>query len=131
MRPFIFAAMLAFATPAIADEAAIRGVIDDQIAAFRADDVQGAFAYAAPTIQGIFGNPVTFGRMVQQGYPMVWRPAQVEYLGAEPRGPGWVQDVLITDGAGRIHKLRYTMVEMDGAWRIGGVEILAAPEVGA
>ena len=130
MRNLILAAALTIATPTLADEGAIRGVIDDQITAFRVDDFAGAFQFASPTIQGLFGGPANFERMVRQGYPMVWRPAEVEYLGAESRGGVWRQEVLITDGAGRLHKLRYSMIETDGGWRIDGVEILAAPEVG-
>ena len=125
------AALAVLAAPLRADETAIRGVIDDQIAAFRQSDVEGAFGYASPSIQGLFGSPSNFGRMVEQGYPMVWRPAEVEYLRADPRGPGWDQDVLITDGAGRLHVLRYSMVETATGWRIDGVRILDAPEVGA
>ena len=53
-----------------------------------------AFDYASPTIRGIFGSPDRFGAMVQQGYPMVYRPSEVRYLerrefgeGRDPEGP--------------------------------------------
>ena len=131
MRHVLTAMFLALAPPALADEAAIQGVIDDQIAAFRADDFARAFGYAAPSIQGLFGTPSNFGRMVRQGYPMVHRPAEVEYLDARPEGGGWSQEVLVTDAQGRLHVLRYAMVETEAGWRIAGVEILRAPEVGA
>jgi hypothetical protein len=123
-------ALTLLAGAAQADESAIQGVIDRQLDAFRADDFATAFTFAAPTIQGMFGTPGNFGRMVMQGYPMVWRPATVEYLGAEPSARGWSQDVLVTDAAGRLHKLRYMMVETDAGWKIAGVQLLTAPEVG-
>ena len=132
MRRLILAAALA-ALPfaAEADPDAMQGVIDDQLAAFRADDFATAFTFAAPGIQGMFRTPDNFGRMVRQGYPMVWRPARVEYLRARPEGSGWRQEVLMTDADGRLHKLAYSMIQTESGWRIAGVQLLAAPEVGA
>jgi hypothetical protein len=50
-----------------ADKAAIRGVIERQIAAFKADDAAAAYAVAAPEIQRMF--PVErFMAMVREGY---------------------------------------------------------------
>lgn len=124
-------AALIMGGPAAADPGAIQGVIDQQIDAFRADDFETAFTYAAPGIRSMFGTPSNFGRMVRQGYPMVWRPESVEYLDAAPRGPGWEQDVLVTDSSGRIHRLRYSMVQTQNGWRIAGVSLLRTPDVGA
>ncbi|MEM9796734.1 MAG: DUF4864 domain-containing protein [Pseudomonadota bacterium] len=114
-----------------ADETAIQGVIDSQIAAFRADDFETAFTYAAPGIQGMFRNPTNFGRMVREGYPMVWRPSQVEYLGTRTQGAIWRQDVLVTDAQGQVFTLAYSMVETAEGWKIAGVELLRQPDVGA
>ena len=121
---------LAAAAPAAA-QTDPRDVIGAQIDRFLADDVAGAFEYAAPGIQRLFGTPENFGRMVQQGYPMVWRPAEVTFGEAEARGAGVLQRVIITDGAGRVHTLLYEMVPEGETWRIGGVRILDAPDVGA
>lgn len=130
MKRIVLAAILA-AGMAQADEGAIRGVIDDQIDAFRADDFAQAFTYAAPNIQSLFQTPERFGTMVRQGYPMVWRPGSVEYLGTERIGGRWVQEVLVTDGSGRLHLLEYSMVETGDGWKIAGVRLLEAPEIGA
>jgi hypothetical protein len=116
--------------PARADDgSAIRAVIEDQIAAFQRDDLDAAFAHAAPGIQAKFGDPARFGQMVRQGYPMVWRPARVEMLGLEttPRGP--TQSVLFEDGAGTLWQADYYMEEIDGRWRIAGVQIRRLPGV--
>lgn len=128
---FLTVAGLFHGTLALADEGAIQGVIDDQIAAFKVDDFDTAFTYAAPNIQGLFGNANTFGTMVRQGYPMVWQPGTVEFLGSESAGGVWSQDVLITDLFGRLHTLRYQMVETADGWKIAGVQLLRAPDVGA
>jgi len=120
---------LAAAAPASA-QSDPRAVIGAQIERFLDGDVAGAFDYAAPGIQRLFGTPENFGRMVEQGYPMVWRPADVQYGSAEERGARVMQRVIITDGAGRIHTLLYEMIPTGETWRIGGVRILAAPDVG-
>ncbi len=127
----LIAALMLLAGAAQADEGAIRQVIDGQIAAFRAGNAETAFAFAAPNIKGIFGTSERFGLMVREGYPMVWQPGSVEYLASRESGNVWTQDVLITDGAGRLHKLEYTMIETAEGWKIAGARILTAPEVGA
>jgi hypothetical protein len=115
-----------------ADESAIRGTIRSQLDAFLADDVGTAFGFASPMIRSMFGNADRFGMMVRQGYPMVWRPAEVEFLGLRERGGQVWQMVLIRDGNGVYHTLAYQMVP-DGAdgWRINGVQILREGEAGA
>ena len=68
--------------------------------------------------------------MVQQGYPMVWRPAEVQYLALEPRGGQMVQRVLVTDQNGGLHVLEYYMIQTENGWQIDGVSLLPAPDIG-
>ena len=135
MRATFFAFLLfAISGGVSAQEArnpAIEGVIQSQIEAFLADDFATAFTFASPSIQGIFGTPERFGMMVRQGYPMVWRPAEVRYLELEELGGRLWQKVMITDQAGAVHMLGYQMVETGAGWQINGVRILRAPDVGA
>lgn len=131
MKGFLTAMALTLAAGgAQADPEAIQDVIGSQIEAFKADDFDTAFGFAAPNIKGLFGTADNFGTMVRRGYPMVWQPGTVEYLGTDAQGALWQQEVLITDGFGRLHKLRYTVVETPDGWKIAGVQILEAPEVG-
>lgn len=137
MRALIRSALLAafLAAPLAAQEApeaAIRSVIERQVAAFRAGDLATAFSFASPDIQHMFGTPDRFGTMVRSGYPMVWHPADLRFLGlSETDGVVW-QLVLVKDDAGVWHKLAYRMEpDGQGGWRIGGVEILHAPQSGA
>lgn len=107
----------------------IEAVIAEQIEAFRVDDFGTAFGFASPGIQRMFGSPERFGAMVRDGYPMVWRPGEVDFgLLREVDGTLW-QEVLITDQAGRRFGLAYRMEEIDGDWRIGGVQVIPAPDV--
>jgi len=104
MRKFILAIAfwIAAALPAWADSKAIETTIRAQINAFQADDFERAFTYASPTIQQIFRAPDVFGRMVRQGYPMVYRPSEIAFLElATVEGYFW-QKVQIRDEPGTI-----------------------------
>ena len=130
----LFALVLGLsAGQARADEPAdgIQSVIERQIAAFRANDLDRAFTFASPGIQRQFGDPQNFGRMVQNGYPMVWRPAETNFLSVEVIDGLLWQNVMIRDQAGGIHLLDYQMINTGDGWQINGVQILRAPDVGA
>jgi hypothetical protein len=119
------------ALPATAQEEPIQNTITAQIEAFRAGDFEGAFTYASPVIQGIFGTPDNFERMVTQGYPMVVDPDFVEMQDLrEVAGNLW-QRVRITDRAGKGWLLDYQMVQGPEGWLINGVQLSRAPDIGA
>ena len=126
MRAVILSIILAIGLirPAIAQGNEIEGVISSQIEAFKADDFATAFTFAHPRIQGIFRNPGNFGRMVTQGYPMVWRPADVRYFPLREENGFTFQDVEIVDQQGQIFVLEYSMAQTADGWRIAGVRIL-------
>jgi hypothetical protein len=119
-------------TVEVAPEPGIEAAISDQMEAFRADDFETAFTFASPNIQSMFGTPQRFGAMVSSGYPMVHRPADVQFLELRQiNGLLW-QKILVRDASGAFHALDYQMVQgAGGAWRINGVQILQAPQVGA
>lgn len=119
--------------PALAEEPAdtIQTVIQGQLSAFQDNDVETAFGFAAPSIQQKFGSPEVFGQMVQQGYPMVWRPRSYTMSDLLETDAGLVQLVVFEDGAGRLYEAGYLMQEVDGDWRIAGVHLRALPGAGA
>ena len=110
-----------------AQQAEIEGTISSQIEAFKSDDFEQAFTYATPNLQRLFQSPANFQRMVTQGYPMVSRPAEVQYLELQERAGDQFQKVRITDQKGMIHLLLYRMQQTEAGWRIGGVQILKVP----
>ncbi|WP_306115414.1 MULTISPECIES: DUF4864 domain-containing protein [unclassified Roseovarius] len=124
----ILMAVLFLGAPARADETAIRSVISSQIEAFQADDFTTAFTYASPTIRQIFKTPENFGTMVRQGYPMVWRPAETNFLSVEVIDGLLWQNVMIRDQAGGLHILEYQMIELGGVWKINAVRLRKAPD---
>ena len=132
MRKGLFAVLLAavLSLPVLAQEEPIQTTIQSQIEAFQADDFGRAFTFASPTIKGMFGTPENFGAMVRSGYPMVYRPAEVQMMELrEVAGNLW-QRVRITDQAGAGWYLDYMMVETAEGWQINAVQILPAPDVG-
>lgn len=131
LRSLVLLIVLAFPLPAAAQEGDIRGVISSQLDAFLEDDFVTAFTFAHPNIKNIFRTPENFGRMVREGYPMVWRPAEVEYLDLRQESGRTFQDVRIIDGNGRAFILEYTMAETGEGWRIAGVRILEMAEFSA
>lgn len=120
-----------FGGAAAADPAAeTRDVIERQLEAFSRDAWAEAFTFAAPGIQDLFGTPERFGQMVRQGYPMVWRPADVEFLDLAPREDGGVvQRLRIVDEAGVEHYLLYGLAKTGDAWRIDFVTKIKAPDI--
>lgn len=135
MRLALAAALMVWATAARVQEgapdAAIRGVIGDQITAFRSDDFATAFTHASPLIRDMFGTPETFGAMVRQGYPMVHRPADIRWLPLREQAGQTIQRVMIRDAAGRVHFLDYEMIPTGNGWQINGVRLVPPEGAGA
>ena len=131
MRALLACLFMALAFPAVAQEAPIQSTIEAQLDAIQRDDFTAAFTYASPTIKRVFGTPESFGRMVREGYPMVYRPGAVKMLDLREVAGGLWQRVMITDTGGRTHMLDYQMVEMPGGWQINAVQLLKAEGAGA
>lgn len=125
MRNLWMAGMLimSMAGFARADEAAIRGVILNQIEAFKADDFDTAFTFASPTIKGVFQTPERFGVMVREGYPMVWRPTEMRFLDQQMIDGKLWQNVLVRDADGEEFLLGYQMIEGADGWKINAVRV--------
>lgn len=128
---FRTAALIAvlFASSAQAQETSIEGVITSQLQAFNDRDVQEAWQYASPMIQGMFQTPENFGAMVRNGYPMVWDNSDVRFLEQEELGSRTRQEVLIKGPDGAFYILDYQMIETPAGWQINGVQVIPAPEV--
>ena len=103
------------------DARAVRTVIQAQLNAFRRDDAALAFSYAAPGIRATFGSAENFMEMVRAQYPVVYRPASVEFESLLLSEGEVVQAVRFTDARGQAWQALYPMQrQADGTWRIGG-----------
>jgi ketosteroid isomerase-like protein len=114
--------------PARADDAAdIRAVIDGQITAFRADDGDAAYGYAAPSIREIFVDPETFMAMVRNGYQPVYRPRSVTFGRLTEENGTTLQEVYVVGPDGESYKALYSLQKQpDGSWKINGCRIVKA-----
>jgi uncharacterized protein DUF4864 len=111
-----------------ADQAAIRQVIEAQLAAFQRDDGPGAYAFAAPTIQQKFINADIFMEMVRTGYPAVYRPREVEFRDLAQENGRLLQHVFLVGPDGRPVMATYEMQRQpDGSWRISGCWLAQLP----
>jgi hypothetical protein len=124
-------ALMAHAQEVLAPNPAIEATIAGQFDAFLAEDVATAWQFASPNIQRIFRDAQSFGRMVEQGYPMVWAPAEVAFIDLQSFGGIIVQRVQVIDQAGAVHYLGYQMIETADGWKINGVQLLPPPQVAA
>jgi len=133
MRTFmmVLGLMVCFGSGAFADESKIQNVISSQIEAFQQDDIETAFTFASPKIQLLFGSPENFGKMVQNGYPMVWRPSDVTFLRQKADGGVVLQEMRFFDADGIGHAFIYEMVDVSGSWKINGVYKIKSNDVSA
>lgn len=114
-------------TPA---ESAIQGVISGQFSAFLDEDVDAAWGYASPMIQNMFRTPENFGRMVENGYPMVYTPSETRFLELRDVDGALWQKVQVRDTSGQYHLLDYKMVKTEDGWLIDGVQFIKSVGVG-
>ncbi|MDC1380133.1 DUF4864 domain-containing protein [Octadecabacter sp.] len=131
MKRLILALALAMSLPmaAQAQDNTIEGVIADQLQAFNDRDSAAAWDHASPMIQGMFGTPENFARMVENGYPMVWDNSDVRFLDRDQLNNTTRQEVQIQGPDGLFYILDYQMIEMPEGWHINGVSVVPAPEV--
>lgn len=132
MRSILLSLLLLLPLQAVAqDKDAISNVIQSQLDAFNARDVETAFTFASPMIKGMFGDAGTFGTMVERGYPMVWSNSGAAFLDLRDINGRLFQRVRVQDAAGISHILEYQMIETSDGWQINGVMLVPAPDVGA
>jgi Domain of unknown function (DUF4864) len=111
------------------DRAAIRSVIEAQLAAFQADDGETAFGFASPSIQQQFGDPDTFLAMVKAGYLPVYRAREVQFQRLVEYQGEPVQLVLLVGPDLAVVTAYYIMQrQADGSWRIDGCVLGEAPD---
>ena len=117
----IAADMLTAARAQISEESAlaVKKTVQSQLAAFAADDAELAFSYAAPGIQKLFKTSDNFMSMVQQTYPVVYRPANILFLKAKVLDSIVVQPVRLWDQVGGVWLAAYDLErQADGRWLI-------------
>ena len=111
------------------EAAAVREVIAAQLDAFRRDDAQRAFSFAAPGIRQMFGTAENFMQMVRSSYGVVYRPQSVKFEKFEVVDDEVFQPVRMTDAQGQAWIALYAMERQpDGTWRINGCQLARLTE---
>ena len=122
---FMWQATAQAATFTPADEKSVRSVVEAQLAALARDDATKAFSYAAPNVRKAIGTASRFLTMVQNDYPVVYRPASVAFLKAEGDGDEVVQRVQMQDADGNAWLAIYSLQRQKGnLWRITGCAVI-------
>jgi hypothetical protein len=112
-----------------ASAAEIRSTIQNQLEAFRRDDAQAAYGFAAPGIQRMFPTSEIFLDMVRRGYAPVYRPRSFAFERMRDTDGRIVQEVGIVDADGVRWLAVYSMEKQDdGTWRISGCSLVKAPD---
>ena len=136
---FVLILMMGWGAPALAqdtppaaqfEQLPLQDIIRQQLDAFNARDVDLAWSFASPMIQGLFGNPGNFGVMVSEGYPMVWDNSAAKFMAQREVDGRIYQQVMVQDTNGALHVLEYAMIQTAQGWKIDGVSLLPPPDVG-
>ena len=110
--------------PQEADWNRIRLVINAQLEAFRRDDANAAYSFAAPEIRSLFRTPKEFMHMVRTGYKAVYRPRSVRFLHHFMVAGRPVQPLEVVTGDDHLIVAYYVMQRQhDGSWKIAGCSI--------
>lgn len=104
----------------------IQGTILSQIEAFANNDQEQAWAYASEGVKRRFGSSGVFFDMVRHAYPAVHNATAIEFIERVPHSNFEIQIVKLQGPDGKRWDGYYRMVQMDGDWKIAGVQLQEA-----
>lgn len=100
------------------DTAGVSSVVRTQLQALAAEDAGKAFALADSQLRTRYGNAEEFLDSVRSQYPMVLKPASVQFLLPQATGTLAMQKVRVTDGEGYGWLLTYVLHREGPQWLI-------------
>lgn len=113
------------------DEAEIQSVISQQLQAFRREDAEAAFSFAAPSIQDRFGDAEQFVKMVKTSYSPVYRAEAAEFLELVSQDGVTAQQVRLVEPEGNSVIAVYIMQKQsDQSWRISACYLQPSERTG-
>jgi uncharacterized protein DUF4864 len=95
-------------------------VIESQLAAFRQEDYEKAYSFAAAGIQKQFSREA-FEKMVKNGYPVIANSKSVRFGLIMDNGKEAVVIANIRGNGKQSAQYQYVLVFQDSKWRINGV----------
>ena len=99
-------------------------VVNEQLAAFRADDFPGAYRYATTGVQQKFTLP-QFEQMVRTNYAEMATARRVEFGSVRVQGGTALVQVFFFAADGSARSFLYSLISEGTRWKISGVEELA------
>lgn len=109
------------------DVSTAQAVITSQVEAMGRDDAATAYSYAAPALQGIFGQPDVFMAMVKKNYAPVYRHKSFKFGESRAVAGQVAQKVDIIDADGEAWVALYTLEQQsDGSVKISGCMLVKA-----
>ena len=99
----------------------VQKTISSQISAFKQNDFNKAYTFAAPNIQAQFPSPEVFGLMVRNGYPVIWKPKSFKFIEFKDLGNRCIQRVLFQSYDGSLETYDYMLEKNNDVWKIAGV----------
>ena len=120
---------LSLSAPAFAQSISLETMahrtISSQIEAFRAQDGELAYSFAAPGVKRYFPSPSAFMTMVERGYKPVYAPQSYNFGRYGERDGTIYQEVMITGPEGREWSALYTLRQQkDGSMLITSVRLV-------
>jgi hypothetical protein len=96
-------------------------IVNNQLAAFRADDFPRAYQHAAANVHQKF-SLAQFETLIHHDYATMTRAGRVEFGMVRVNGATAVVQVLFCSPDGTIRSFLYSLVAEDHTWKIDGVE---------
>ena len=96
-------------------------VVNDQLAAFRADDFSRAYRHAATNVQQKF-SLAQFEALIRYEYAEIGHPERVEFGVVRVEGAEALVQVFFYSRDGTIRPFLYSLVAEGRTWKIDGVE---------
>ena len=118
------AAYVSFRPKSVASAPAPRelySVVNEQLAAFRAEDFPSAYRYAGSAVHQKF-TLSEFETMIRRNYAHMAHAQRVEFGLVDVRGSSAVMQVYFFDGRGAVRSFLYSLMAERGVWKIDGAE---------
>jgi hypothetical protein len=106
----------------------VQNVIFSQLTAFKENQLEKAYSFAAPNIKKQFPDYKIFGLMVKNGYPVIWKPKSYKFTKFSTNGSRSIQRVLFYSYDNKLLSYDYLLVKFDTHWKISGVIPVKAEE---
>ena len=115
---------LAMADDSLTDEdiKAAQQVIVSQISAFKADDYESAYFFAAPNVKQSFPSVSAFKGMVKSGYKPLYQHTSFLFGKGTSSNSEVYQEIIVNDESGQLWQFIYTLgKQQDQSWKITSV----------